>query len=303
MKKVYPRKQQRIVRNKKRAAYHRRMTSNRRSYEKSFSMLHVLHWASASIVKGVILIAVVAIISLSFYSLYRYLINSPYLKLQQIDVEGVDWEIKRELIRLSGLNSGMSMLSIDLNMLKQKMEEHPWVRSVSLERRFPNSLTIRAEKEIPYGIVVMDKLYCMNRWGEIIREVYDSDKLDLPIVTSIFKQALVKRDQLKRAARIIRILESEKGMLSLNQLSEVHLNSNGSLSLYFSKWPAEVKMMCELPTGTDSQQEETQLMCLLDKMHGLRKVTEHLRQTGQIHNATIIDLNHSDSAVVSFREG
>ncbi|MCP4681433.1 MAG: FtsQ-type POTRA domain-containing protein [Desulfobacterales bacterium] len=274
-----------------------------RSPKKIFSLLHVVHWISATIVKGSLLIAIVAMISLTFLSLYRYLINSPYLKLQQIDVEGVEQEIRHELIRLSGLDLDMSMLSIDLKKLKQKMEEHPWVRSVGLERRFPNTLIVYAENEIPCAIVVMDKLYCMNRWGEIFREVYDSDKMDLPIVTGISKQVPVKRKQLKRAARIIRVLESEEKLLSLSQLSEVNLKKDDGLSLYFSQWSAEVKIMCELPAGTDSQQAEAQLMCLLNKMHGLRKVAEHLKQTGQIHDATIIDLDYADGAVVSFRKG
>jgi cell division protein FtsQ len=168
------------------------------------------------------------------------------------------------------------------------MEEHPWVRSVKLERRFPHSLVILAEKQIPSALVVTDKIHYMNRHGEIFKEVKDSEEIDLPIITGASLDILEDSEQLHRAARVIKILEAEKGLWSLSELSEIHLKRNRGMSIYFSHLAAEIKVTVE---------------DLADKMDGLNKVAEHLSRTGRIHQVDRIDLSHVDGAVVSFRKG
>jgi cell division protein FtsQ len=234
------------------------------------------------------LILAVAVISLSFISIYHYLLNSPYVKLRQVKVTGVDGKIRHDLIRIAGLNSELSLVSLNLEKLKQKMEEHPWVRSVKLERRFPHSLIISVEKQIPSALVMTDKIHYMNQHGEIFKEVNDSEEMDFPIITGASQDILENHEQLQRAARVIKILESEKGLWSLNELSEIHLERNRGMSIYFSHLAAEIKVTVE---------------DLEDKMYGLSKVAEHLSKTGRIHQVDRIDLNHVDGAVVSFRKG
>jgi hypothetical protein len=38
------------------------------------------------------------------------------------------------------------------------------------------------------------------------------------------------------------------------------------------------------------------------KMDVLKQVAKHLSETGKIHHVTQIDLNHGDSAIVSFKK-
>jgi cell division protein FtsQ len=234
------------------------------------------------------LILAVAVISLSFISIYHYLLTSPYVKLREVKVTGVDRKIRHDLIQIGDLNSKLSLVSLNLKELKRKMEEHPWVRSVKLERRFPHSLVILAEKQIPSALVVTDKIHYMNRQGEIFKEVKDSEEIDLPIITGASLDILEDSEQLHRAARVIKILEAEKGLWSLSELSEIHLKRNRGMSIYFSHLAAEIKVTVE---------------DLADKMDGLNKVAEHLSRTGRIHQVDRIDLSHVDGAVVSFRKG
>jgi hypothetical protein len=86
----------------------------------------------------------------------------------------------------------------------------------------------------------------------------------------------------------MRTLESEEGLWSLDELSEIHVENDRGMSLYFSHLAAEIKVKCE---------------DFASKMEGLKRVTEHLSQTGRIHQVTGIDLNHADGAIVSFRKG
>ena len=258
----------------------------REKKKSSFAVFGAVHRVVACLLKTAFAFAVVALISLGFLSLYHYLIASPYMKLKEVKVEGVDRKLRHELIQASGLHSDLSLLALNLNSLKEKLKKHPWVRSVNLERRFPHTLFIQAEKETPWALVVIDKIYYMNRWGEVFKEVEDSEDMDFPVITGVSKQGSEISKQLEDAARIIKALQSEHGLLSLNELSEIHMNENGDMSLYFNRLSAEIKLASEN---------------LSSKIKGLKKVAKHLTQTGRIHQVSGIDLNQADEAVVSFK--
>lgn len=264
--------------------------SVRRHKKRSFLVpFYAVCRAGIRLLKASAFLTIIAAISISFLFLYHYLLTSPYLRLEQVDVEGVDEEIKHELVHMSGLNSDMSLMALNLNELKLKMEEHPWVRSVKLERRYPHTLIVQAEKEIPSAVVVMDKLHYMNRWGEVFKEAGGSEKFDLPVVTGVGGEKKSESErQLSSAANIIKALESAKGLLSLDELSEIHISKGEEMSLYFNHLMTEIKLMHEdLPA----------------KMEELKKVMEHLIGIGRIHQVKSIDLHYRDGVVVAFRQG
>jgi len=272
----------------KRSVLANQSIKKRRKGESLFLVFGVITRIGLGFTKIFCLVLAVAIISFSFISIYHYLLTSPYVKLKKVKVTGVDRKIRHELLQMGGLNPEISLVSINLKKLKQEMEKHPWVRSVKLERRFPHSLIISAERQIPSALVVKDKIHYMNRHGEIFKEVKDSEDIDLPIVTGASRDILENREYLQRAARVIKILESEKGFWSLSELSEIHLKRDNGMSIYFSHLAAEIRVTVE---------------DLADKIAGLNKVAEHLSKTGRINQVDRIDLNHVDGAVVSFRKG
>ncbi len=240
------------------------------------------------LIKGIVILTIVVIISLSFLFLYQYLFRSRHLKLEQVKVEGVKGKIRNELIKMCDLNSDLSMLALKLHELKAKMEKHPWVRTIKLERRFPHTLVIHVEKEKALALIVMEGLYYVNQWGEIFKRVHKSDNTDFPIITGLSKGP-DPRVPLMRAIRVLKALKSEKGLKSMGELSEIHLKDGNGMSLYFSRLKAEITLIC----------------CedLESKMAVLKKVAKHLSQKGRIRQVKGIDLNYAGEAVVSFRKG
>jgi hypothetical protein len=112
--------------------------------------------------------------------------------------------------------------------------------------------------------------------------------MDLPVVTGVTGQQSKLAEQLRRAAEVMRALESEEGPWSLNGLSEIHFSQDGNISLYFKHLSAEIKLARE-DTGRNVEE--------------LKKVVKHLSQAGRIDQVTSIDLNYLNGAVVSFRKG
>jgi len=226
-------------------------------------------------------------LSLLFLYLYEYLVSSPYIRLEQVIITGVDEDTKQDLINLSEMNADSSLLSININEIKEKMERHPWVRSVVLEKRFPHTLIVKAEKEIPAALVVLDRLSYMNSWGTVFKEVEQEDDKDYPIITGISEVETVREKQLKIAALVLDIFGAETGAWSHKELSEIHVSEDGDVSLYSISLPAVIRMgSVELSAKKDE----------------LKKIIEHLNETGRIHTVKAIDLNYRDGAVVSFNK-
>lgn len=251
------------------------------------SIWSILGLIGSCFVKFTFLLVGLVFISLLFLSLYQYLLSSPYIKLEQVVVKGVDEETKEELMALLKLNFDESLLAINLDELKQRLEKHPWIRSAQLEKQFPHTLIIWAEKERPRALVILGGLFYINPWGEIFKEVDQGDDIDYPVVTGISSNDVVRETQLKLAAGMLRLLESEKGPFSLKELSEIHFNKNENVSFYSLSLPAVIKLR-----GSD----------LGVKKDELKKIVKHLRKTGLIHMVRAIDLNYRDGAAVSFWE-
>ena len=248
-------------------------------------------WKAVSLVgvyfvKFSCLVIALVMVSLVFVSLYQYLIQSPYLRLERIIFSGVDEEMRSELVELAELKPDMSLLTIDLKEIKRRMEMHPWVRFVKPEKRFPHTLAIRVEKEEPQALVVLDKLYFMNRWGNIFKEADPMGELDYPLITGVSSNKSDSHKYLMRVAHVLNILSNERSPWSLSDLSEVHVKKDGNISLYFTSFPGVIQTR-----GRDFG----------FKLDDLKKVAEHLKRTGRTQMVRGINLNYHDGAAVSFK--
>ena len=144
----------------------------------------------SSFIKCSCLIAVVIIVSLAFVTVHQYVLSSAYIKLEEVVITGVDEEMKNRLLELSQLSADLSLLAVNTHDVKKRIEKHPWIRSVKIEKRFPHTLMIQAEREEPCGIVALDKLFYVNRYGEIFKEVSQSECIDFPFITGLAHQGL-----------------------------------------------------------------------------------------------------------------
>ena len=247
-----------------------------------------LFMIGSGILKGFLFLSLITVVSISFLSLYHYLLTSPYMRLEQVEMTGVGPEMREQLIQMCGLDADQGLLSLHLYELKRKMEAHPWVRTVKLERRFPHTLVVEAEKQAPAALAQIDGFYYVNRWGEIFMKVAESDDMDFPVITGLSTDSAQVQNELRQAVHVVRVLETQEGPWSASQLSEIHLGKNGDMSLYFNHVKAEITLVWNE---------------LGEKMNVLKRVAEHLNQSGNIARVTRIDLNCMDGAVVSFKNG
>ena len=240
------------------------------------------------VLKGSLLVVALLGISFLFVTLYGYLLKSPYIKLEEVVITGVDEKLKSQLMEMTKLDFDASLLAINLKEVKNSLEKHPWVGSVDLEKHFPHTLMIKVEKEVPKAIVAMDKLYYVNPSSKVFKALDPGDETDFPVITGVSGKEEDKRKLLSQAIDVLKALEKQKEPWSSKNLSEVHVRKDGDAILYFSHFPGSVRIR-----GSD----------LATRLDDLKKVVEHLNSAGRIHMVRTINLNYNEGAAVSFKKG
>ena len=248
----------------------------------------VARFISSAFVKLCFVFSLVTLISLLFVYSYHFLLSSPVFGLKRLEITGVDGRGKQRIMEQCDLRLGVNILALRLNDIKKKIEKDPWIRSARVERRLPDTIHISVVKEQVWAVVLAERLYYMNQWGEIFKEVEHNDSVDFPVVTGLSEVGSEAGGELKRVARVLYGLKKERGPLNLANLSEVHITDAEHFSLYFRGIPAEVQMG---PGGVEIQ---------LAKLH---KLVRHLKRSGRLHEARRINLEYAGGAVVSFGKG
>lgn len=105
--------------------------------------------------------------------------------LVSVFVDGRDQTPAEDILSVSGLKRGRSMLSIDLDQVRQSIETLPWVLSVSVHRSFPNAIYVRLVERRPMALWKVDKeTFVIDREGKVLGKGGLADNFPgLPVVT------------------------------------------------------------------------------------------------------------------------
>jgi cell division protein FtsQ len=247
-----------------------------------------LRACGAFILRLTLVAVILAVISLTFISLYGYLLTSPYIRLEQVEVLGVDEGLRTELLALAQLNFERSLLSVDLKGVKERLEKHPWIRSMDVEKRFPHSLILRAEKQEPLALALDGRLYYMNPLGDLFKEVLPDERVDYPVITGLSEKKREREEQIKTALYVLRVFAKEEPPWDLDNLCEIHMREDGTVHLYVSFMQGQIR----LKAGE-----------LSAKLEELKKLVAHLASTGRIHLVKAIHLEYDEGAAVAFEKG
>jgi len=228
------------------------------------------------------------ILSLTFIAGYQLLSSSPYFRLNNIVVAGVSDDFREELIKISGIREKENLLSIESSIIKRNIERHPWIKSVCLKKGLPHTLYIKAENEEAVAIVISEKMSFMNREGIIFKDVESNDCIDFPVVTGLHQGDEKKGVSLKKVLSFLNAIHLSASPLLVKDLSEIHVEKDGTFIVYFNKLPFKVLF------GRDDFER---------KIGSLKDIINHLRTTYQLYQARSIDLDYNDRAVVAFTGG
>jgi cell division protein FtsQ len=162
-------------------------------------------WSWLKLGAGV-LIAVAAALAVA-WGIVRYALSTPRFALTALEVEGARRFTKSELSKLMGIELGVNVFKVDTADAERRLLGDPWIRQVKVTRRLPGTLKIELEERDAAAIAALgEDLYLVTRSGEPFKQVAPHDPYDLPIVTGVSTQNLV-RDRPREIERIGLALE------------------------------------------------------------------------------------------------
>lgn len=94
-----------------------------------------------------IMLAVIA--AASAVGIVWLIIQSPFLSVQSVDVQGATRETRTAVERAAAVRDGAPLLTLDTGEVARRVEALPWVASATVDRDFPDGITITVEERLP----------------------------------------------------------------------------------------------------------------------------------------------------------
>lgn len=206
-------------------------------------------------------------------------------RLERIEISRLKRIGRNEIISLSGVKQGDSLLRLDLKRVAEQIEKNPWVETLRVRRRFPSTLTIELTEREPVAVVNMGYLYYLDAKGEIFKPLTEGDRLDYPVLTGITEEDLGKdpagtRVMVRTALSIMDLLRKGSGF-RLEDVSEIHLDKGYGYTLFTAAGGIPVKL---------GNSDFSAKLARLSRIYG--------ELTAQTSSLEYIDLNYSDKIVV-----
>ena len=122
------------------------------------SVLRISIWTSLGISSAMVLFCAVADIS-----------SSHLFHVKNISIKGCSHMQEDEILSLLDIEKGDNILSCDIDMARQRIQEHPWVKDVEIVRRFiPASIIVNIKEQVSVAAVYLGvKGYVVNEEGRI----------------------------------------------------------------------------------------------------------------------------------------
>ena len=109
-----------------------------------------------------------------------------YLKIKEIEINGIN-RITPDQIRMwTGLKEGLSMFDFNIACASSIADAQPWIRSLVVERKFPCTVTIQVEENLPVAIWKDgEKCFLMDEFGFLLENVNFKDHYygELPVLS------------------------------------------------------------------------------------------------------------------------
>lgn len=150
------------------------------------------------------------VIGYLIFSGYKFLLSTPRFQIQDISFRGNHELDDAQILEWLGPVKGENLFAIDLTGLNQRLSEHPWVQTASIQRVFPQGLKFELTERVPYARIKKDQIYLMDNFGVIL----SPEKPEYRHLPLIILQDNKEKDLLNG-----KVLHSLKTMHYFNKLS------------------------------------------------------------------------------------
>ncbi len=210
--------------------------------------------------------------------------SHPYFALGELEVEGNRRLSRQEVLQWAGVAAGTSIWDAAPDVVRLRLQSHPWVRRASVQRAFPNRMTISVRERRPVAIARLEELSYIDRGGNVLGPLRADDSRDFPLITGLgdAEDQAFATIGLHRALQLLRLCER---LSCFDAVSEVSVDRYRGVTVFPLRTAVAVVL------GWGSWREKL-----------ARSARVFAAWEGQVGRLAAVDVSFRDQVVVKLRE-
>lgn len=165
------------------------------------------------------------------YEFIDYLKTAPRFEVQKLSVSGVRRVRENEVIAKAGFEVGTNVFQVELDEIRERVEQLDWVRYALVQRVLPDQIIIKIVEREPIGLTrIRGEIYQFDIDAKIL-EPDPASGSSFPILDGL--RAGDRKRNLQKVEAYRTVLEE----LGEPSLSEIHINDAGEVSVVSASDP------------------------------------------------------------------
>lgn len=142
--------------------------------------------------------------------LRRFLLSSPRFAVRSVEVMTTGKVDADAILKRAAVPRNANVFSLDLEEIRQRVEEEPWVYSATVVRALPNRIQIHYVSQVPKAILGAASMYYLNSDGRPFYRIKEGDPLNLPLVQveGKIRDAELLRQRMEASLQILESLKA-----------------------------------------------------------------------------------------------
>ncbi len=240
-------------------------------------------------------VAGLAGLCLGLLLLYHLLLTSSYFcikDIRNIEIDGARRLKPEVILHLANLGPDTSLLAIRPGRVERALMAHPWIARAELTRKWPHRIQLHIQEREPAALVQLgEELFYIDRQGSLYKPLSPGDPHDFPVITGLKPENLQHPEGslaplVAQTFQLLDVLKQTQAPLSLENVSEVHLDLDRGFTLYVNGLGAALDL------GFDNYSE---------KLKKFAQVLPTLAQKGYLARTGRINLDYPDRVLINLK--
>lgn len=178
--------------------------------------------------------------------MWRHVRSAPAFATKRIDIQGHNQLSRADVQRIAGIALGQNIFQTSKEQALERLRAEPWIENAEVERHLPGSYLINIHERQAVALLAAGQLYLVSEEGHAFKPLAAGDPANLPVITGI-DATVIERDKRAAAADLIDAVGllreyTAAGLSRREPISEVHIETDGSLSCYVGADATRVRM-------------------------------------------------------------
>ncbi|NTV42922.1 MAG: FtsQ-type POTRA domain-containing protein [Syntrophobacteraceae bacterium] len=236
------------------------------------------------------LFSMVAVILMSAALAHAYfaLLDSPWLKVEEIQIIGLKKVPHSDILNTVGVAKDTSILVLKIPQLTARLESLPSLRAATVRLDGPGRLVVEVVEREPLVIIAAEAHYLLDSDGKLYARTTPEQHPGMLVVngfsgTGLKEGKVLSTDTVQAITTLLAALQTAKGWLPMDQISECTWNGEAGFSIRIGQNAMRVQL------GSDHLDE---------KFKRLQEIQKILAERQLLGAVTRVDLDYGHRAYV-----